>query len=90
MTRFWKVFVWVWPLVLVAVVRSSLSKEPVPSAPIAVIDRDAIVFALADRQGTDAAILGADAIADRLAAEGFVVLDRRYVLRAPADSLVKP
>ncbi len=90
MTRLWKVFVCVWPLILLAPGLQPIDHEPVPATRIAVVDRDAIVLTLAETQGADAAILTADAIADRLSAEGFVVLDRRHVLRAPVGTVVQP
>ena len=90
MTRFWKITVWVWPLILVAPCLQKPEMVSIPATRVAVVDRDAIVLTLAEAQGADAAILAADAIADRLSAEGFVVLDRRHVLRAPAGTVVQP
>ena len=90
MTRFWKIVVLVWPLILVVPGWRPITQDATKPTRIAVVDRDAIVLTLADQQGTDSAILAADAIADRLSAEGFVVLDRRHVLRAPTGTVVQP
>lgn len=91
MTTQWKIFSVLWPLLLgiVAVVGVSMRAAESPVR-IAVVDRDAIALALADKLGAEAAIREADHIAERLAGQGFVVLDQRYVLHAPPESVVRP
>lgn len=91
MTTGWKVFSVLWPLLVAscAFIGNSMRAAD-PQAKIAVVDRDAIALALADRLGAEAAIRETDHIAERLASQGFVVLDQRYVLHAPSESVVRP
>ena len=81
MNALWKAGIVLWPLVVAAgVVQLKTPAEPeAPTMRIAVVDRDAIALALADQRGPEGAIRAADDIADRLAAEGYVVIDQRYV-----------
>lgn len=89
MSLFWKVWCALGPLLAIFGLR--FWPEPVsPTSPVAVIDRDAIVIKLSAEIGTDRAIQQADAIAARLSEQGYIVLDQRYVLAAPADQTVRP
>lgn len=89
MSLLWKVWCALGPLLVFVGLR--YGPEPVsPTAPVAVIDRDAIVIKLSAEIGTDRAIQQADAIAARLSEQGYIVLDQRYVLAAPADQTVRP
>lgn len=59
-------------------------------APIAVIDHFAFVRAAGSGAGVDSGVQQIRAISERLRAEGYVVLDRRYVDAAPEPLVVKP
>lgn len=90
MSLAWKLWCLLMPLTLVAGFYTRPMNGAPLAAPIAVVDRDAIVIQLAPELGTDGAIQQADAIVARLADQGYVVLDQRYVLRAPAAQTVRP
>lgn len=94
MNTLWKAGIVLWPLIVAALALRLVGQTEPEAATdtlkIAVVDRDAIALALAEQKGPEGAIRAADGIAERLAAEGYVVLDQRYVLRAPPAAVVRP
>ena len=92
MNGLWKAIVVFWPPLVAAMVWFAAPKQDASAElqRIAVVDRDAIALALANDRGPDGALQAVDGIVERLVADGYIVLDQRYVLRAPAAIVVRP
>lgn len=67
-----------------------LARALADRAPIAVVDHFAFVRAAAGADGVDAGMREVRRISERLGADGYLVLDRRYVDAAPDALLVRP